>query len=496
MTKRSITVVSVLILFLTLTIVQAQTDTTNNNRSKANRRSKQKDDSGAKQVEPAASSAPVTGSGTPGQITRWAGFNGTAFTVGDSGITEDKFGNIGIGMILPTSKLTVAGMIQSTLGGFKFPDGTIQTTSSAGSLSSVTHDATLKGNGTAASPLGVAVPLSLSGSLPDGVLVNILNTGASGTGLVGTGGDSNSSASLGGTGVSGFGGKIGGSVSTQGGNGVSGFGGDVNSSEFARGGTGVFGRGGKIDSGGFSGSGVVGIGGTSTSGSGAGPGVLADGGFGQAGSGGIGIVARGGVANGAGQLGGDGIVASGGEGDGGAGTGRAGTFNGDVQVTGNLSKGGGSFKIDHPLDPENKYLYHSFVESPDMLNIYNGNVKLDFNGEAIVELPEWFGALNKDFRYTLTALGAPGPNLYIAEEVAENRFKIAGGTPGGKVSWTVTGIRQDAWANAHRIKVEEEKIERERGHFLHPELFNQPEEKSVERARHPELMKRMKQEHE
>ena len=79
--------------------------------------------------------------------------------------------------------------------------------------------------------------------------------------------------------------------------------------------------------------------------------------------------------------------------------GYAGYFDGQVQVTGNLSKGGGSFKIDHPLDPANQYLYHSFVESPDMMNIYNGNVTLDDKGEAVVTLPGWFEALNRDFRY-------------------------------------------------------------------------------------------------
>ena len=55
----------------------------------------------------------------------------------------------------------------------------------------------------------------------------------------------------------------------------------------------------------------------------------------------------------------------------------AGRFTGDVAISGTLSKGGGSLKIDHPLDPENKYLYHSFVESPDMMNIYNGTITTD-----------------------------------------------------------------------------------------------------------------------
>jgi hypothetical protein len=160
----------------------------------------------------------------------------------------------------------------------------------------------------------------------------------------------------------------------------------------------------------------------------------------------------------------------------------AGLFGGDVQVYGNLFKSSGSFKIDHPLDPANKYLYHSFVESPDMMNIYNGNTVLDKHGKAWVTLPEWFETLNREFRYQLTAIGAPGPNLYIAKEIRGNRFHIAGGRPGMKVSWQVTGVRQDPYAEAHRIKVEEDKPSDERGYYLHPEDYGQPKEKSVQYA--------------
>ncbi|MDX1546876.1 MAG: hypothetical protein R3247_07810, partial [Rhodothermales bacterium] len=147
---------------------------------------------------------------------------------------------------------------------------------------------------------------------------------------------------------------------------------------------------------------------------------------------------------------------------------------GDVTFSGNVSKAGGSFRIDHPLDPANKFLYHSFVESPDMMNVYNGNVVLDANGEAVVEMADWFEALNRDFRYQLTAIGAPGPNLYIAEEINGNRFRIAGGTPGMKVSWQVTGVRQDRWAEEHRIPVEVDKPAGVRGLYLHPQEFGQP----------------------
>jgi hypothetical protein len=139
-------------------------------------------------------------------------------------------------------------------------------------------------------------------------------------------------------------------------------------------------------------------------------------------------------------------------------------FSGNVQIGGTLTKPAGSFTIDHPLDPEHKTLSHSFVESPDMMNVYNGNAALDENGRATVKLPEYFEALNRDFRYQLTAIGAPGPNLYIAQGVVQNRFRIAGGRPYASVSWQVTGVRQDAYANEHRIKVEESKpAQSERG---------------------------------
>jgi hypothetical protein len=93
--------------------------------------------------------------------------------------------------------------------------------------------------------------------------------------------------------------------------------------------------------------------------------------------------------------------------------GQAGRFLGSVYISGTLTNPGGGSGIDHPLDPANKYLHHSFVESPDMKNIYDGVVVLNAKGEAVVKLPTWFGALNKDFRYQLTPIGAPGPNLYI-----------------------------------------------------------------------------------
>jgi hypothetical protein len=101
----------------------------------------------------AADDASVKGNGTVGQLPKWVGGSNPTRDVGDSIVSETSSGQIGIGTQAPASKLTVAGTIESTLGGFKFPDSTIQTTAG---LAAVVHDVTLAGTGSAASPLGVA----------------------------------------------------------------------------------------------------------------------------------------------------------------------------------------------------------------------------------------------------------------------------------------------------------------------------------------------------
>ncbi|WP_435355354.1 hypothetical protein [Emticicia sp. SJ17W-69] len=147
---------------------------------------------------------------------------------------------------------------------------------------------------------------------------------------------------------------------------------------------------------------------------------------------------------------------------------------GNVVITGNLSKGGGSFKIDHPIEPENKYLYHSFVESPDMMNIYNGNIVTDASGKATVKLPDYFEALNMEYRYQLTVIGSFAQAI-VEREVAENTFEIATNKPNVKVSWQVTGIRQDAFAKGNRIPNVEEKESYNKGKYLHPRAFGKPD---------------------
>jgi hypothetical protein len=173
-------------------------------------------------------------------------------------------------------------------------------------------------------------------------------------------------------------------------------------------------------------------------------------------------------------------------------SGLAGLFVGPVAVNSNLTVSGAVFagtkffKIDHPLDPAHKYLLHAAVESPEMKNLYDGVVVLDANGEAQVELPEWFEALNRDFLYQLTCIGGFAP-VYVAEEVSEAHFRIAGGNPGLKVSWQVTGVRKDAFAVAHPLTVEVEKTAEESGRYLHPVEMGVPASLSVDRTKGAEI---------
>src|SRR5262245_40661431 len=219
----------------------------------------------------------VMGGGTVGRLTKWTGFSSSNSIIGDTTIYEDKFGKVGIGTDTPTSRLTVSGMIQSTGGGFQFPDGTVQTTSASGALFTVAHNATLTGDGTNVSLLGVTVPLVLTGSNIDNSILKAANTAVLGVGIS--------------------------AIAGERGEGVRAVGGDSNNG-FA--GDGVSARGGKSN---FAG----------------GVGVAATGGDGDE-IGGDGVFAIGGSGTGAGNRGGVGIFAARGRGIDGASFGRAGEF--------------------------------------------------------------------------------------------------------------------------------------------------------------------------
>ena len=169
----------------------------------------------------------------------------------------------------------------------------------------------------------------------------------------------------------------------------------------------------------------------------------------------------------------------------GSGTLYAGYFDGNVHVQGDIfysgtctQAGKSVTKIDNPKDPENKYLVHSFVGSPDMMNIYNGNVTTDSKGFATVKMPNYFDSLNKDFRYQLTVIGSFAQAI-IYKKISNNQFEIQTNKPNVEVSWQVTGIRNDPYAVKHPVNAEEEKVDNEKGFYLHPELYGQPKEKAI-----------------
>lgn len=275
------------------------------------------------------------------------------------------------------------------------------------------------------------------------------------------------------------------STTTASSDGVDGIGGDSNGPNNFSAGSGLVGTGGIGDKlGAPGGNGVVGNGGSGTPAGGTGV-------VGMGGSGGGGGVE---AIGGSGAPDGPGIFATNVDGGTIAASGSyAGDFIGDLNVTGTIFAGTKDFRIDHPLDPANKYLLHASVESSEMMNLYTGNVILNDNGEAVVHLPDWFEAVNGDFRYQLTAVGASSPGLYIAKEVNNHQFKIAGGKAGMKVSWQVTAVRRDAYAKSNPLVVEQPKGTREHGYYIHPELYGAPGERGIEWARHRQLMRRMQQ---
>ncbi len=251
--------------------------------------------------------------------------------------------------------------------------------------------------------------------------------------------------------------------SLDGGDGIVSFGGSGDTTTtFNTGGTGIVGEGG----GGFNGGdGVFGLGG------GGGPCCIGSldgvGGFFEGGSNSFSA--------------GDGVFGQ-------AGSGFAGDFSGSINVSNQIFAAVKDFKIDHPLDPANKYLLHSSVESSEMMNIYTGNVTTDASGVATVHLPDWFEALNTDFRYQLTVIGQFAQAI-IGQKIANHQFTIRTNVPNVEVSWQVTGVRQDRFAKAHPLVVEEAKEPRLRGFYIHPDLYGAPPEKQIEFARHPQTMK-------
>ncbi len=149
--------------------------------------------------------------------------------------------------------------------------------------------------------------------------------------------------------------------------------------------------------------------------------------------------------------------------------------NGDLGAAGTKA-----FAIDHPLDPENKYLKHYSIESNEVLNLYRGTLPFDANGEAIVIMPDYFDAVNVNFSYQLTPIGGYAP-LFIKEKLKDGKFIIAGGTDGMEVSWTIYAERNDPYLQRHpnSKQVEVTKEVWNQGKYLQPDLYNQPDSKKI-----------------
>ncbi len=158
---------------------------------------------------------------------------------------------------------------------------------------------------------------------------------------------------------------------------------------------------------------------------------------------------------------------------------NAGWFQGNVRVTGDLDvTGTKNFRIDHPLDPANKYLNHACIEAPEALNLYTGIVTTDANGIATVELPNYFEALNTNFRYQLTCINQFAQAI-VTQKITNNRFVIQTDKPNVEVSWTVTATRNDPAYRLAAKPAETEKEPENKGRYLNPAAYNQPRELGI-----------------
>ena len=414
----------------------------------------------------------LTSSCSSGQILKWNGSSWACAADSNSGGTVTS---VGSGLGLTGGPITGSGTLSI--------DTTVVPQLAA--ANSFTNNNTIIGAGSGFA-LVVTQPTATNG-----------NAGTPALESVGSDADPNGILA-GGIGVSAFGGTGGsGNVSGNGGDGID-----------AGGGFGAGGNGGSgiRAGGGFSnslngGAGVVAIGGDSGLLFG-GDGIDATGGLGGTGNNfsstsGQGVVGTGGQGGFQEADGSGGFFTGGNSNFGGfgievfAGSDSAAFFSGDVIVTGAISAGTKDFKIDHPLDPANKYLSHASIESSEMINLYTGNVTTDAQGDAQVQLPDWFEAVNTDFRYQLTVIGQFAQAI-VSSRVSNHQFAIKTDKPNVDVSWQIAGVRQDAFAKAHPLVVEQEKNARERGFYLHPELYGAAAERGIAWSHHPDTMRRVK----
>ncbi|MBV6457819.1 MAG: hypothetical protein HONBIEJF_00939 [Fimbriimonadaceae bacterium] len=150
------------------------------------------------------------------------------------------------------------------------------------------------------------------------------------------------------------------------------------------------------------------------------------------------------------------------------------------------ASGSKSFRIDHPLDPENRYLLHYASESPYPQNFYSGNVVTDSRGYAWVELPSYFSSINANFKYQLTVLDDSDSTDFVmakvSKEIRGNRFQVRTSAPNTKVSWRIEADRSDLYMRRKKPAAEVEKLGEERGRYQQPELYGQPGSSSLDHS--------------
>jgi hypothetical protein len=167
-------------------------------------------------------------------------------------------------------------------------------------------------------------------------------------------------------------------------------------------------------------------------------------------------------------------------------SGYAGSFIGDVFVSGTVDGAALGTTIDHPLDPADRVLQLSAIEGPERIVQTGGTVELDADGTATVRLPAWFAAMHGDARYQLTAVGAAMPDLHVAATDRDG-FRVAGGAAGARIDWQVAGTRRDAWAVANPLAVERTKRGKERGRYVHPAAHGKAADRSIAALRGPKV---------
>lgn len=156
-------------------------------------------------------------------------------------------------------------------------------------------------------------------------------------------------------------------------------------------------------------------------------------------------------------------------------------FIGNVRVLGNFSATGAkSFVIDHPIEPDRRFLLHFAIESPEVLNVYRGRITTNDQGFAEITLPAYFWHVNTEPTYYLTPIGA-GVRVWVEQEPTPDNPKLIIRSEQGhvQVAWMIVARRNDPYLRAHPVEAEPLKPPAFQGYYLHPELYGAPPEKRI-----------------